>query len=137
MYGSIQQQWKPYTYNWKKEVLDTLANEKGFIINEQKQTLRGPQVVWLQNGEILAVEDRVCFAIVLQRPNNRIINREEEIKEAEAQEWTTKCTIKRPIAPKQYVDSVVQCQVGDIIILEGDEELQLDSSTQPHGICFL
>jgi hypothetical protein len=85
----------------------------------------------------LAVENLLCFAIVIQRPNSRIINLEEETQEAEAQQWTTECTFKRPIAPKQYVDSVVQCQVGDVIILEGGEELQIDSSTQPHGICFL
>lgn len=89
-----------------------------------------------KTGDSWLPKNRICFAIVIKRPKNKIFTLEEETQEAEAQESMSKCNIKRPIAPHQYVDSVVHCQVGDIIILEGDEELYINNSTQPHGICF-
>jgi hypothetical protein len=117
-----------------------LANEKGFTFGTEEE-FWGPQVLWLQNCLVESSKDRFCISIVLPRPKNKTINLEEEIEEEgegrKAQELFFKCTIKRPIAPSQYVNSVIQCRIGDIIILEEDKGLEIDNKKHPHGICLL
>lgn len=69
---------------------------------------------------------------------SRFPNFEQHTQEAqEAPERIFRCTIKRLIAQKDYVSSVLRCQVGDVIILEDGEEIIDDDSIEPRSICFL
>lgn len=78
------------------------------------------------------------FCIIIPRPKSTVTNLEQGHEdEEEAQERVFKCTIRRPIAHEQFVSSVFQCRVGDVIIYEDGEEISNNDSTEPLGICFL
>jgi hypothetical protein len=46
--------------------------------------------------------------------------------------------IDRPIAENQFVQTTFECQVGDIIILEGGERLRSrEGNVSPRDLCLL
>jgi hypothetical protein len=86
--------------------------------------------MWLQSGSFRTKENQICFCMIIQRPKSKDAG-------IEGQEPASRCTIKRPVAPEQFVSSNFQCQVGDIIILEKGEELWIDDKIELRGICFV
>lgn len=119
----------------KQDILCTLADQKGFII-EFSQNYLGPQILWLQGGGILTKEDRLSFFIIIPRPKGRGVNLELIDSTLEP---LSKGIIERPIGQGQFVRSSFECQVGDIIILEGGERLWIprESNIEPRGVCLL
>ncbi|KAL7940741.1 hypothetical protein V8C42DRAFT_336647 [Trichoderma barbatum] len=126
-------------YNNKdmQDILCTLADQKGLVIEFYRNYLR-PQVIWLQGGAILSQEDRISSLIILPRPKSRDVD-PVATDSAQVQEPLSRGLIERPIAEGQFVQSSFQCRVGDIIILEGGERLQVhtEANVEPRGVCFL
>lgn len=80
----------------------------------------GPQIIWIQSGGVLTKKDRLLFFVVLRRP----IRHAEATANKPREEPPSECIIERPIAENQFVESSFKCQVGDIVVLEGEERLR-------------
>ncbi|KAL7942205.1 hypothetical protein V8C42DRAFT_160966 [Trichoderma barbatum] len=105
-----------------RDFLCTWADEKGFTI-EFDGNYSGPQAIWLQGGAITLREDRISVLIILRRPKSRGAD-PKAVESVPSQEPLSKGIIERPICHQQFVRSSFQCQVGDVIVLEGGERLR-------------
>lgn len=80
----------------------------------------GPQIIWLQSGGVFNKKNRLSVFVLLQRP----IRHTEAGADTAWEEPPSECIIERPIAENRFVESSFQFQVGDIIVLEGEERLR-------------
>lgn len=132
----------------KNKKVNDWARERGFSI--EKSVFLGPQILWLQTGDIRTQHDRVSIVIFIPRPK---IAKEEEENAVAAEEITTGTTpawlreppfrilIKSPISGPLLAESPVECEVGDVVILEGGEQLwvRADESAAlvPSDVCMI
>lgn len=103
----------------KKSVLSRWAKDRGIVMNLENR-FSGPQIIWLQSGGVFNKKDRLSFFVLLQRP----IRHTEATANRAREEPPSECIIERPIADNRFVESSLQLQVGDIIVLEGEERLR-------------
>ncbi|KAL7783404.1 hypothetical protein V8C37DRAFT_397291 [Trichoderma ceciliae] len=115
--------------------ISTFADKNGFII-DFGQLYLGPDIIWLQNGTWSVTENQTCFLIVLKRPESKGAD---VVYSTPVQEPPSYGIIERPIGHGPYVQSSFQCQVGDVIILEGGERLRIrkEGDVEPRSVCFL
>lgn len=107
------------------------AAERLFTI-ELDQRLIGPQVLWVQGKSgISAPEDGVFFFLVIRQPKSRDADPADE--SIPRQEHPSKALIKSPVWDN-LVERRIQCQVGDIIVLEGGEAFML---CEEGGVCLV
>jgi len=123
------------------------AEKRGFRI--ERSPHHGPQIIWLQGGSLSAREDRISIFIVVRRPRSRGNGGSDQAAEvittgetpSVCQEPPSKVKTKSPISGPLFAESPFECQVGDVIILEGGEQLivrpQDKGDTGPRGICML
>lgn len=103
----------------KQSVLSRSAEDRGLVINLENR-FSGPQIIWLQSGGVFNKKNRLSFFVLLQRP----IRHTEAGANKAWEEPSSECIIERPIADNRFVESSFQFQVGDIIVLEGEERLR-------------
>lgn len=103
----------------KQSVLSRSAEDRGLMINPENR-FSGPQIIWLQSGGVFNKKNRLSFFVLLQRP----IRHGEAGANKAWEEPPSECIIERPIADDRFVESSFQFQVGDIIVLEGEERLR-------------
>ncbi|KAL7928820.1 hypothetical protein V8C35DRAFT_222385 [Trichoderma chlorosporum] len=115
--------------------ISTFADRNGFTI-DFGQLYLGPDIIWLQDGIWSAKESQTCFLIVLKRPKSKDV---EVVNSTALQNPLSYGTIERPIGQGSYVQSTFQCQVGDVIILEGGERLRVrkEGHVETHSVCLL
>ena len=119
--------------------MDKWAENRGFRI---EKIVGRPQIVWLKDDGVSAGKDRVSIFIVVPRPKPRGNGGSDETPTA-LQEPPSKGVIKSPMgaAGPPFTHSLFECQVGDIIILEGGEQLlvrpQREGYTGPRDVCML
>ncbi|KPA38943.1 hypothetical protein FLAG1_08212 [Fusarium langsethiae] len=117
------------TYN---EKVNDWAGERGFTI--EKPVFLGPQILLLQSGDVRIQHDRISIVIFIPIP--KAIEENEEIV-ATDEAMTTKTSSARPLEPHYrisiqslvtgpvFAESSVECEVGDVLVLEGGEQLSL------------
>lgn len=123
------------------------AEARGFRIGKIIQP--GPRIIWLQGDGVATREDRISISIIIQRPKARGNGGSDEAAEvtretsAARQEPTSKGVVRSPMvaAGPPFVESPFECQVGDVVILEGAEQLlvraQQEGDTGPRDICMV
>ncbi|KAG8664810.1 uncharacterized protein FPOAC1_013590 [Fusarium poae] len=117
------------TYN---EKVNDWAGERGFTI--EKPVFLGSQILLLQSGDVRIQHDRISIVIFIPIPK-AIEDNEEIVATDEA--TTTKTSSARPLEPHYrisiqslvtgpvFAESSVECEVGDVLVLEGGEQLSL------------
>lgn len=105
-----------------------------------EERLRGPQILWVGVGAMLGTlqNDRLSFFTVLRRPLRRSSPYYVDVN-TPREESLFRGIIDRPIAENQFVQSTFECQVGDIIVLEGGERLRAraEGDVNSRGLCML
>jgi len=141
-------------YAEKSDEMKRLASNKGLHI-ERKPYL-GPQILWLKAGRLYTREDRIAAFIIIPKPHEppdaAAQSDTKELLELETEERHTDITvegpqeelgpkvlIKSPIDGPLFADSLIEFEVGDIIILESKEELHVrtDVKVGDMSICML
>ncbi|ROT39070.1 hypothetical protein SODALDRAFT_332502 [Sodiomyces alkalinus F11] len=128
-----------FLYDRKREHINDWAKESGIRIHDKARL--GPQVVWLHKVPVGA--NRLLISVVIPKPSQ---DKKTEAATQQAvipqqNELRSKVRVKRPIAEGLGAWSLLDLEVGDVIILEGNEELLIQSSKndtiEARGICLL
>lgn len=124
--------------------LSVWAQKRGFRIDHS--VYHGPQIVWLQSGGLSARVDRISIFVVLQAPKSGgsevdcVTGAVDGEAFAAPQSPSPKVFIRSPIGGSLFVKSTLDCQVGDIVVLEGGETILMrpkEDATGGEGICML
>lgn len=136
--------------------MNDLASSRGFHI--ERPIYRGPNLLWLRGGSLWAGENRISILIIVPRPKPRHNKQHETNGTTEVitagetlaalQEPPSKGIVRSPIAGPLFAESLIECQVGDVIVLEGREGLHVRTDGKegdmrppdirlPRGICML
>lgn len=103
------------------------ARSRGLQV--EKRVHRGPQILWLEARRRLpGLENRLYILIAVPKPEP-----EEFGPGVALQVPQRNFSIKRPVAEGYSVDSSIELEVGDILVLEGGEQL----CTKDSGICMI
>ncbi|KAK4170669.1 hypothetical protein QBC36DRAFT_127657 [Triangularia setosa] len=108
------------------EPISQWARERKFGI--EPAICNGPAILWLKYGGLECPSGKIVILIIVPRPRHR----GEIVEGAEA---ATSGVVKSPIGGGLSVSSVLECHVGDIIVLEGNEQL-LVRDRDIRGICM-
>lgn len=121
---------------------------KGRGIRIGKPIQPGSRIVWLKGGGVRTQKDRISIIIIIRRPQPQTTGGDgtaEVICETSVlrHEPTFKGVIKSPMGAvgSPLAESRFECQVGDVIILEGAEQLlvrpPVEGDTGPRDICMV
>ncbi|KPA37225.1 hypothetical protein FLAG1_09974 [Fusarium langsethiae] len=135
-------------YKTHNERVNDWAGERGFTI--EKPIFLGPQILWLQSGDVRTQHDRVSIMIFIPRP--KAVEQNEEIAvtdegtiaktiSAVPQEPPFRISIQSPVSEPVFAASLVECEVGDVVVLEGGERLSVRGNERdtlmPSDVCML
>lgn len=115
------------------------AQKKGVCIKHTTE----PRIICLQGGGVAAGRDRISVLIVLPKPRTTDQSAEASAEKRSAHGPLFHGTMKSPAAVggPHFVESRFDCQVGDIIILEAEEQILVDSEgrgdLRDHNISML
>lgn len=126
------------TTDYKQTAINTWANERRLNVDLERR-YSGPQILWMQGGGVLSKKDRLSFLVVLRRPKHRYVSHVEVASYLPEEEPHCEGIIERPVADSQFVQSTFRCEVGDIIVLEGEERLRCrkEGDADPRDLCML
>ncbi|KAK3385775.1 hypothetical protein B0H63DRAFT_473576 [Podospora didyma] len=116
------------------------ATERGFEI--EREISHGPTVLWLQGGGITCPSDMVSILVFVQRPTPKhsggavveVTGGGEGL--AARQEPPFMGEVRTPITDPLFCSSMFECQVGDILLLEGGEKLVARRGIEPCDVCM-
>lgn len=124
------------------------AERRSFSIDSP--ILQGPQILSLQDGGMSVEDHTISICTVIPRPKRResVFNNSDSARSNAAsnstllrEELPAKGAIRSPIAKSQFVTSLFECQVGDIVILEEGEIILVQDAekgdTVGRDICML
>lgn len=122
------------------------AEGRGFRIGKPIQP--GSRIIWLCGDGVGTRDDRISIAIIIRRPKSKVNGggaAAEVIGNTSAvrHEPTSKGVVRSPMGAvgPPFVESPFECQVGDVVILEGADQLlvrpQLEGNKGPRDICMV
>lgn len=116
---------KSFIWNW--------ADEKALYIGEIQA---GPQISWIRDGGLIVPDDGIAIFTVLPTPKpvNGIGIEPTNTNATTQQEEYLKVVIRIPFSEPLSTVKIVECQVGDMIILE-PKEVILKTEYNQAGIC--